>query len=88
MRPTVTPALAALVLVHAWSVSTGDARAADARASGTTSSRLVPVWAFLDGELPVASGRVSVVATTNDPGHLGERRPLRQRTGRTSERTN
>ena len=43
---------------------------------------------LLDGELPVASGRVSVVATTSDPAHVGERRPLAQRTGRRSERTN
>jgi hypothetical protein len=88
MRPTVTPALAALVLVLAWSVSTGEARAADGRAAGAAAARLVPVWVQLDGGLPVDLGRVSVIATTNDPAHVGERRPLRQRTGRRSERTN
>jgi hypothetical protein len=82
------PALGALMLVLAWLGSTGDAQAADAQAAGPSSSRLVPVWAFLDSELPIASGRVSVVATTNDPAHVGERRPLRQRTGQRTERTN
>ena len=81
-------ALGALVLVLVWLASTGVARAGDGQAAGAASSRLVPVWVLLDGELPVASGRVSVVATTSDPAHLGERRPLRQRTRERSERTN
>jgi hypothetical protein len=78
----------ALVLALAWFGSTGEARAADGRAAGAASSRLVPVWALLDGELPVAFGRVSVVATTDDPAHAGKRRVLRQRAGDRSERTN
>ena len=81
-------ALGALVLVLVWLASTGEARADEGRAAGAASSRLVPVWVQLDGGLPVDLGRVSVVATTNDPAHVGERRPLRQRTGRRSERTN
>ena len=82
------PALVALVLALAWSGSTGEALAGDGRAAGAAAPRLVPVWVLLDGGLPVDLGRVSVVATTNDPAHLGERRPLAQRNGRRSERTN
>jgi hypothetical protein len=81
--------LVALVFVLGWSATTGDARASDGRGAGAAAaSRLVPVWALHDGDLPVSYGRVSVVPTTDDPAHVGDRRPLRQRTGARSERTN
>ena len=80
MEPKAARALGAVVFVLALVLAAGDARAAE--------SRIVPVAVFLDSELPVAGARVSVVPTTDDPAHLGERRPLRQLTGGADERTN
>lgn len=71
--------LSALALALGWLATTAEAQA---------KSRILPVWVFLDGDLPVSYGRVAVVPTTDDPAHVGDRRPLRQRNGKTSERTN
>lgn len=59
-----------------------------APAAASAASQIVPVWALLDGGLPVSNARVSVVATTDDPAHVGDRRPLRQKNGARVEQTN
>jgi hypothetical protein len=85
---TAVPALGAPVT---QSQPRGAKSTVDARQGGQpggASSRLVPVWPLVDGDMPVSFGRVSVVATTEDPAHVGDRRPVVQRTGAGSERTN
>jgi hypothetical protein len=73
---TAVPALGAPMT---QSLPKGAKSTADARQGGQpagASSRLVPVWALVDGDMPVSFGRVSVVSTTEDPAHVGDRRPV------------
>lgn len=55
------------------------AQAAAPRSARTAASRLVPVWAFINGDVPVAGGRVQIIAGG---------RPVRLLNGRMSTRTN
>jgi hypothetical protein len=53
--------------------------AAPASAQTPSGSRLVPVWAYVNGEAPVKGGQVKV---------LGAKGPIRQTNGKRSKRTN
>lgn len=71
------PFLAVALLMAASAPA--QAAESDRVAGGAQSSRLIPVWAFVHGEAPVANARVSVTAAG---------KPVRQVGGRMWKRTN